>query len=67
MRIGITELLLILAIVLLLFGPSKLPDLGKALGKAIKDFKDGAKGEDSTPPKTSDTSKDSGSDSAPKA
>lgn len=73
MRIGITELLLILAIALLLFGPSKLPDLGKALGKAIKDFKDSAKGEDSAPAKPSeaakapDASKDNGSDSAPKA
>ncbi len=63
MRIGITELLLILAIALLLFGPSKLPDLGKA----IKDFKDSAKGEDTPTPKAPDASKDNGSDSAPKA
>jgi sec-independent protein translocase protein TatA len=49
MRIGPTELLLILAIALLLFGPSKLPDLGKALGKSIKEFKDAAKGEESKP------------------
>lgn len=66
MRIGVTELLLILAIVLLLFGPSKLPDLGKALGKAIKDFKDSAKGEENAPAKAPET-KDAGSDQAPKA
>ena len=66
MRIGITELLLILAIVLLLFGPSKLPDLGKAMGKAIKDFKDAAKGEESASPKSPEA-KDHGSDQAPKA
>ncbi len=65
MRIGITELLLILAIALLLFGPSKLPDLGKALGKAIKDFKDAAKGDDAA--KAPEASKDNGSDPAPKA
>jgi sec-independent protein translocase protein TatA len=49
MRIGPTELLLILAIALLLFGPSKLPDLGKSLGKAIREFKDATKGEESKP------------------
>jgi len=52
MRIGPTELLLILAIALLLFGPSKLPDLGKSLGKAIREFKDAAKGEESKPAET---------------
>ncbi|MFZ4403187.1 MAG: twin-arginine translocase TatA/TatE family subunit [Pseudobdellovibrionaceae bacterium] len=34
---------IILIIVLLLFGPSKLPQLGQSLGKAIKGFKDGLK------------------------
>ena len=33
------HLILILVIVLIIFGPGKLPDLGKSLGKAIKDFK----------------------------
>jgi len=33
--------LIILFLVLLLFGPSKLPELGKSIGKAIKGFKDG--------------------------
>ncbi len=33
------ELLLILIIALLLFGPSKLPDLAKALGEALREFK----------------------------
>jgi sec-independent protein translocase protein TatA len=47
MRIGPTELLLILAIALLLFGPSKLPGLGKAMGKAIREFKEAASGEES--------------------
>jgi sec-independent protein translocase protein TatA len=39
-RIGIPELLLILAILVLVFGASRLPDLGRGLGQAIKGFKD---------------------------
>ena len=37
-RIGTTELILILAIALIVVGPSKLPELGKSLGKTIKEF-----------------------------
>jgi sec-independent protein translocase protein TatA len=36
---GITELILILFIVLIIFGAGKLPQLGEGLGKAIKGFK----------------------------
>ncbi|WP_304505315.1 twin-arginine translocase TatA/TatE family subunit [Paenibacillus sp. 32O-W] len=35
------HLLLILVVALLLFGPKKLPDLGRALGRTLKEFKDG--------------------------
>jgi sec-independent protein translocase protein TatA len=38
---GSQELLLILVIVLVLFGGSKLPDLAKSLGKSMKEFKKG--------------------------
>jgi len=37
--LGFTELILILAIVLLIFGAGKLPQLGEGVGKAIKGFK----------------------------
>lgn len=37
--IGIQELLIILLICLLIFGAAKLPEIGKALGKTIKEFK----------------------------
>jgi sec-independent protein translocase protein TatA len=37
--VGSPEILVILVIALLLFGPTKLPEMGKALGKAIKEFK----------------------------
>jgi len=33
------HLLIILAIVMIIFGPGKLPELGNSLGKAIRDFK----------------------------
>ncbi len=37
--LGVPELIIILIIGLLLFGPGKLPDVGKALGKSIREFK----------------------------
>jgi sec-independent protein translocase protein TatA len=40
-RVGITELLVILAIVLLMFGSKKLPELADGMGKAIRNFKRG--------------------------
>ena len=39
-----THLVFILLIVLILFGPGKLPELGKGLGKGIKEFKDAMRG-----------------------
>lgn len=45
MRIGTTELLLILALAILLFGGSRLAGLGKSLGKGIKEFRQEMKGE----------------------
>ncbi len=42
-KLGLPEILLILAIALLLFGPSKLADLGKGLGEGIKNFKEAMK------------------------
>jgi len=42
---GPTEWILILLVVLLLFGATKLPKLGKGLGAGIRNFKDGLRGE----------------------
>ncbi|MGA2630329.1 MAG: twin-arginine translocase TatA/TatE family subunit [Terriglobia bacterium] len=39
-----THLIFILLIVLILFGPGKLPELGKGLGKGIREFKDALRG-----------------------
>ena len=44
--LGVPELLIILVIGLVLFGPGKLPDVGKALGKSIKEFKNANKEEE---------------------
>jgi sec-independent protein translocase protein TatA len=55
-QIGIVEILIVLVIVLLLFGPERITKLGGELGKGIKAFKDGLSGEekkDDTPNKTS--------------
>ena len=44
-----THLFFILLIVLILFGPGKLPELGKGLGKGIREFKDALRGAAETP------------------
>lgn len=44
--IGIPELIIILVIILLLFGASRLPEIGRGLGKGIKNFKESTKEED---------------------
>ena len=43
--IGMPELLIILAIVVIIFGANRLPGLGKGIGSAIRNFKDGIKDE----------------------
>ena len=45
-KIGIWELLIVLAIALLIFGPKALPKLGKAMGKTIGNFKKGLNEDD---------------------
>ncbi|HLE36307.1 MAG TPA: twin-arginine translocase TatA/TatE family subunit [Candidatus Acidoferrales bacterium] len=45
MRFGPTELLIILAIVLVLFGAKKIPELARGLGEGIRNFKDGMRDE----------------------
>jgi sec-independent protein translocase protein TatA len=42
-RIGIPELMIILAIVILIFGANRLPELGRGIGKGIRNFKDATK------------------------
>ena len=45
MKFGVTELLIILAVVVILFGPSQIPKLTRMFGKSVKNFKDGMAGD----------------------
>lgn len=47
--LGFGELALILLILVVLFGASRLPQLGRGLGEGISNFKRGLKGDDATP------------------
>ncbi len=49
---GFQELILIFLIVLVLFGASRLPQLGRGLGEGISNFKRGLKGDDALPADT---------------
>ena len=44
--IGPAELLIVLVIVLLIFGPKRLPGLGRQLGSGMREFKDSISGQD---------------------
>jgi sec-independent protein translocase protein TatA len=42
-RIGLPELLIILVIIILIFGANRLPEIGRGIGKVIRNFKDATK------------------------
>ena len=42
-RIGIPELIIILMIIILIFGANRLPEIGRGIGKGIRNFKDATK------------------------
>jgi sec-independent protein translocase protein TatA len=50
LRLGLPELLMILVVALLIWGPKNLPALGKGLGDSIKNFKDALKDDDPKKP-----------------
>ena len=47
--IGFPELIVIMVVALLVFGPGRLPEIGNALGKGIRDFKKGFEGIEDEP------------------
>jgi sec-independent protein translocase protein TatA len=49
--LGVPEMLLILVIIVLIFGTSRIPELGKGLGEGIKNFKKAIKTEEGDPDK----------------
>jgi sec-independent protein translocase protein TatA len=52
MNLGIPELLIILAIVILIFGANRLPEIGRGIGKGIRNFKDATKDGSESPEKS---------------
>ncbi len=59
-NIGVPGLILILVIALIIFGPSKLPELGRAVGSTLKEFKKSTRDlvSDDEPAKVKDETKD---------
>jgi sec-independent protein translocase protein TatA len=45
-RIGLPELLVVVTILVLIFGANRLPELGRGIGRGIRNFKDATRGED---------------------
>jgi sec-independent protein translocase protein TatA len=44
--IGVTELVILLVALLIIFGPKRLPEMGRSLGKGMREFKDSISGKD---------------------
>ncbi|MEW6089062.1 MAG: twin-arginine translocase TatA/TatE family subunit [bacterium] len=53
-NLGMSELIVILIIALIIFGPGKLPEVGKAIGKGVQNFKKAMSGEDEDDKKASE-------------
>jgi sec-independent protein translocase protein TatA len=45
--IGFPEIILLLVVLLLIFGPKRLPEMGRSLGKGMREFKDSISGKES--------------------
>jgi sec-independent protein translocase protein TatA len=50
-RVGIPELIIILMIIILIFGANRLPEIGKGIGKGIRNFKDATNKDGEPPPR----------------
>jgi len=59
--IGVPELIVILVVALIIFGPGRLPEIGGALGKGIRDFKKAFEGRDEEVKKVDSTKTEQGS------
>ena len=51
MAIGMTEILIILVIILILFGPKKLPQLARSIGDSVREYRKGLSGQKPKNPK----------------
>ena len=63
--LGFPELIFILVLALLIFGPKRLPDLGKSLGRGMREFKDSVTGKDDDEPAQITQSEPAPSEPAP--
>ena len=66
-EIGIAGLIVILIVALLVFGPKRLPEIGRSLGRGMREFKDSITGQDEKaelPPPSGDDSPPSSSSSS---
>ena len=65
--LGVPELVIILVVVLLFFGPRKLPELGNFLGKSLRDFREALENRDEPPedPEAGDQPKSAGNQDLP--
>ena len=57
-EIGITGLIVILLVALIVFGPKRLPEMGRSLGRGMREFKDSISGKDDKPEITSSSADD---------
>ena len=51
-NIGPLEIIIVLVIVLVIFGPKRLPELGRSMGRGMREFKDSVTGKDESPNRT---------------
>jgi sec-independent protein translocase protein TatA len=50
--IGFPEIILLLVVLLLIFGPKRLPEMGRSLGKGMREFKDSISGKEEDEPQS---------------
>jgi len=60
MKLGTTELLLILAVVVIIFGPTQIPKLTKMFGKSVKGFREGIGADEQDEPSRTKAAQDGG-------
>jgi len=58
-EIGVTGLIVILVVALLVFGPRRLPEMGRSLGRGMREFKDSVTGKDDGPEQSRSAGRDS--------
>lgn len=63
-NIGIGEIAIVLVIALLIFGPKKLPELGRSLGRGLNEFRDGLQSIGDDPADEDDDGEDAGAEDA---